>query len=387
MSAGRLKDTHIIIAAGALMVLLTVAAAMIGPADAPASYGASSLSAGAAGGKAAFLTLKALGHRVERSYEPMTAIAAEPSRTTLVITGAERPSELDRQALERFLKAGGSVLLVGGQGAAFLGMEGTPSASPFGEPRTYPAAGLSPLAAGVPEITMTPPVAAPKFGPSYVHVFSDGPDAPIVATTRIGSGRATWLSADTPITNAQIASAANLQLLLNVVGEPGGREVLWDEHYHGHRRSLWSYAARTPLPWMGAQLTLVMVAVFATYSRRRGPMRALASDQRTSPLEFIDMLRALYQRAGAASAAVEAARARLRRSVAAAYGIPADGSDDLMARTIAVKTGADPSEIRRLLDASAQSGSREVPSAEALALTRALQNVSGSITSGTRPRG
>jgi hypothetical protein len=161
--------------------------------------------------------------------------------------------------------------------------------------------------------------------------------------------------------------------------------VLWDEHYHGHKRSLWSYAAATPLPWIGAQLGVMMVAVFATYSRRRGPIRPRTTDQRTSPLEFIDMLRALYQRAGAGAAAVRAARTRLQRAVASAYGIPADSPDEAVARVIAGKAGGDAATVLRLLEASGHAASRELSAAEAVELTRKLQDVTGTVTRRVSP--
>ena len=124
MSAGRLKDVHLVALAGVLTVVLGGAAAFITPPGGPGSESPSSFSAAAGGGKAAFLTLKALGYRIDRSYEPMTAIAATPSDTMLLMTGTLRPSDLDRRALDTFLQAGGSVLLVGVQGADFLRVAG-----------------------------------------------------------------------------------------------------------------------------------------------------------------------------------------------------------------------------------------------------------------------
>jgi hypothetical protein len=202
MSPRRLKDAHIVAATAVLMVLIAGATALVGPADAPGASGTSSFSAGADGGKAAFSTLKALGYRIERSYEPMTAIVAEPRRTTLVITGLQRPSEQDRRALQEFLNAGGSVLLVGAQGAAFLGLEGMSATLSPGEPVTYRAAAPSPLAIDVREITMARPSGAPEFASSYVHVFSGGPDVPLVATARIGRGRVRTRTSPTPATCA-----------------------------------------------------------------------------------------------------------------------------------------------------------------------------------------
>jgi hypothetical protein len=376
MPARRLTDTHLVIGAGVLTVLLGGAAAFIGgPGEAGADR-ASSFSAGAQGGKAAFYTLKELGYSIERSFEPMTGIQADPAQTTIVLTGAIGPSEQDRRALREFVERGGVVLLVGAQGANFLRVSVSDAASAFpGTAGAYPVAVPSPLGANVREISMAR-TGARSFGPSYVALVSVSADEPLVTTARVGEGRVIWWAAATPLANAHISSADNLQLLLNLVGAPGVRNVLWDEHYHGHTRSLWSYAAGTPLPLIGAQAGIIALAAFAAYSRRRGPVRAKTVDARTSPLEFIDMVRALYQRAGAAGAAVAAARARFRRAVTTTCGIPADSTDDALARTAASKLQMDVQPVAELL-AAADHAVRDpdLNGAEALKVIQGLQGL------------
>lgn len=375
MSAGGVKDLHLIVAAGVLTVLLAGAAAVIDPPDGQGGPGASSFSAAAEGGRAAFYTLKQLGYDIERSFEPMTAIRADPARTTLLVTGANPPSEQDRHALRSFVDTGGVVLLVGSAGASFVDVVTPPAASrPPGRPSVHRVLAASPLAAGTSEISMTRTGGTPKFGPEYVAVFAVSADEPLVATARIGQGRVIWWAAPTPLVNAHITAAANLQLLLNVAGAPGARRLLWDEHYHGYSRSIWSYAAGTPVPWIAAQGGLILIAAVAAYSRRRGPVRSIRTDPRTSPLEFIDMLGALYRRAGANGAAVASARTRLTRTVSSACGMPHDAGDDAIARAVASKTGASLGEIIDILAASDRA--RRDPAlteAEALKLTRRLQ--------------
>ncbi|HJR60562.1 MAG TPA: DUF4350 domain-containing protein [Vicinamibacterales bacterium] len=377
MPARGVTDTHLVIGAGVVTVLLGGAAAFIEPPGGAGVETSSSFNAGAPGGKAAFQTLKELGYPVERSFEPMTAIRAEPRRTTLVLTGTIGPSEQDRRALQTFLEAGGVALLVGAQGADFLRVGGVKAAS-FSRPATHRVMAPSALAANVTEISMTRGAGTPKFGPSHVAVFSVAGGEPLVSTARVGAGRVIWWAAATPLANAHISSADNLQLLVNVAGAPGARDVLWDEHYHGHTRSLWSYAAETPLPWIAGQIAIVALAACAAYSRRRGPVRAKFVDARTSPMEFIDMLRALYERAGAPGAAVAAARTRFTRAVTAACGIPADSTDDALARAAASKIRVDVQQVADLLAASDR-GFRDpdLSAAEALTLTQGLQRLSG----------
>lgn len=381
MPAGRVTDTHVISAAGILTVLLGGAAAFVEPPGGSPVDRPSSFSTAAAGGKAAFLTLTRLGYDIERSYEPMTALDVDPARTTLVLTGTAAPSEQDRRALQTFFQRGGTALLVGAQGADFLRVPGAAPPDPFARATRHRVLVPSPLARNAAEITMVPAPRAPRFGPSYVRVFGVADDQPLVAASRIGPGRVIWLASPTPLANAHIAEADNFQLVLNALGSPGARKILWDEHYHGHSRSLWSYAAKTPVPWIGAQLGLMAIALLAGYSRRRGPVRSKAVDARTSPLEFIDMLRALYKRAGASAVAVAAARNRLRRVTASTAGIPIDSPDDAVARAIAAKSGASIGEVMDVLESSLRAtADSRLGAAEALTLTQQLQRLTAAIT-------
>lgn len=384
MSAGRVTDKRLLIAAGALTVLLAAATAIVAPPEGPATPAPSSYSAAAGGGKAAFLTLRALGYDVERSFEPMTAIASEPEQTVLILAGPAPPSDQDRRALERFLTAGGTALLVGRAGLTFLGVATGPSTpDTFASDGTYTAAGVSPLAANAPEITMASPSLAPRLGPSQVTVFAASPDHPLVTTASVGQGRVIWLAAPTPLANAHIGSAHNFQLLLNVLGPPGERRVLWDEHYHGHRRSLWSYAAATPLPWIAGQLGVITLAGFAVFARRRGPIRAPRSDPRTSVLEFIEMLLVLYRRANARGAVVASAQSRLRRTIASLCGLPIDASDEMMARAYAARRHVEENEVRQALqEARRVTSDPRLDDDTALRITAKLQSLTAALTKG-----
>jgi hypothetical protein len=90
----------------------------------------------------------------------------------------------------------------------------------------------------------------------------------------------------------------------------------------------------------------------------------------------------LYRRAGAAPAAVAAARARLKRTVAATQGIPADSPDDAIAKAIASRSGADVREALDVLSAADRAvRDARVNADEALELTRRLQQ----LTEGVAP--
>ena len=109
------------------------------------------------------------------------------------------------------------------------------------------------------------------------------------------------------------------------LGGPAQRSrILWDEYFHGMRRSLSSYFAATPLPWAGLQIAFAFARLFSPSRGVRDPSDAAGTESRLSPLEFVDTLGDLYQSAHAAPAAVEIAYQRLRLSLARKLGIPAN---------------------------------------------------------------
>jgi hypothetical protein len=376
--ASRLNDATVVIGAGILLIAAGVAGAIIAPAPNPIDAGTSTFSAGPAGTKGAYLTLAELGYRVERSLEPLTALRTDPATVVVIISGQEAPSNQDRRALRELLQKGGVVIAAGAAGAALLDMT-----VPAGQPRAplatdrfeeHRALLPSPLTAGAPRITMPADLVRPTLPGAFAGLYGRSADETTVATATVGSGRAVWWAAPTPISNEQIDEADNLQLLLNIAGSPGTRTIVFDEHYQGHRRSLWSYAAGTPLPWIALQTGLIMLAAFLTYSRRSGPIRAPHLDVRTSPMEFVDMLGALYKRARARHAAVAAARMRLRRMLAATCGVPAASTDDALARAAASTLGTDAGAIAELLAESERAAADPgLDAPRALDVTRRLQ--------------
>lgn len=388
MPAGRLNDSTIVLGAGALIVALGAFGAIVAPAPDAAQGTSSSYSSGPAGARAAYLTLKRLGYQVERSIEPMTALTADPASSVLILSGVGESSKQDRRALDVFLKAGGVVLAIGAPGAEFLGVtsqDGKPAPT-FGpeQVNVHRAIAASPLIAGATEITMAAAASAVPLGNAYVTLYGEG--TPVVASAAIGKGRAIWWAAATPLSNDHIAEAGNLRLLLNVLGPPGSRRIIWDEHYHGYTRSLWSYIVRTPLAWVLLQIGLIGCAAALTYSRQHGPIRAVFEEPRTSPIEFVDMLGTLYKRAGASAAAVSAAGARLRRTIVTASGLPSHSPDRALAHAAAARLATDPAPLESLLaESDSAAGGVDLSPARALSLIQRLQSVTGSILKHTSP--
>lgn len=350
----RTGELTILIVTFVLMAVLTAVAFVLAPVDSSPRTTGSSFSTHADGAKAGYLVLKRLGHDVDRSYEPIAAIARDAAATMLILASpAEGPARQDVRALRGFIESGGVVLAYGRSAGAFIpGVRISTDATELDDdPREFPASIPASLTVDAP-LVIARTVPAPDLDDSFVAVFGSSRE-PAVVTARLGRGRIVWCLDDTPITNEGLRRAANVRLLANAAGIPGARKILWDEHYHGQRRSMWSYFAATPLPLAGGQLLFATLFVLVAAARRRGPLRARVVESRTSPLEFVETMATLYERAGAARAAVEGARAELRRRLAAVAGLPRSAPDAVLATAAPWRIGLDGDRIAAALSASA----------------------------------
>ena len=375
----RTDELTILVVAFVLMILVTGLAFVVAPSDSSPRTAGSSFSTRRDGAKAAYLVLKQLGHDIDRSYDPVAALGRGGEGTVLILASPlEGPSRQDVRAVRTFVEEGGVLLAYGRSAAPFIpgvrapaGDADTDSAD---QPRDFPAAVPASLTIDAPAVSARA-VPAPSSDPSFVAVFGSAAE-PAVLAARLGQGRIVWCLDDTPISNDGQPRAANVRFLANAAGMAGARRILWDEHYHGQRRSMWSYLAATPLPWAGAQLLLAALAGLAAAGRRRGPVRGRVVESRSSPLEFVDTMGALYERAGAERAAVDGARAQLRRRLAAAAGVPRSTADAALARAVPQGPGVDGDRIESALRSSAELLRRGVPrAAEAVPIVAELQEL------------
>jgi hypothetical protein len=275
--------------------------------------------------------------------------------------------------LQRFVTDGGIVIAYGPSAAAFLpGNQRSSHPSDTRPNRMFEPVAPGQLSADVQAITARA-VTFPGLGERYFPVFQSLTDAGVVVG-RFGQGRIVWSLDDLPIQNEGLALSDNARFVVNAAAIGGARTILWDEHYHGERRSLASYLGGTPLPWAFVQLAIVAAVMLAGLSRRRGPIRARVIEPRTSPLEFIDTMASLYERAVATRPAIEAARARLRRRLAAVSGLSGGASDAQLAAAGAARLGLDAERTRVALD-DAREAIRKGTSApkEALEVVAGLQ--------------
>jgi hypothetical protein len=115
------SDRKILIGATVILVLLVGATAVLSPPQAAPAPDSSSYSPGANGAKAAYELLGDLGYQVERWAQPLPELPEDAEKNVLVVSepiGAVANAESD--ALERFVRRGGRVLITGPNVAKFL---------------------------------------------------------------------------------------------------------------------------------------------------------------------------------------------------------------------------------------------------------------------------
>jgi hypothetical protein len=299
---------------------------------------------------------------------------SDPASTTLVLA---EPSELatdaERAAIETFMREGGHVIATGPDSAWFLPGGETVPRPPTGHTWiSMPALAPSPITAAAPEITIASRATWDPTAYLVIPLYGDA-QGPSVIEMTVGSGRAMWWEAATPLTNAGITMSNNLAFVLASLGAPGERRILWDEYFHGRRRTLAASIWHSPTRWIGLQLAIVCLVVLLTYARRSGPIIPPVRESRLSPLEFVRTLGSLYERAGASSVAVEAADRRARYWLARRFGVSVRASSAEMASAIARRTGRDTSALASALTAcEAGSAPGSVDDRGALAMVQAL---------------
>ena len=382
----RSSDLTVLAVAGVGTVLLTVASFLVATPDARPRHDGSSYATHADGARAAYLLLKALGYQVDRSFEPVATLRYAPEQTLLVLASPlETPSDQDVRALRRFIERGGRVLATGSAGAAFLPGAPRPTSKSvdprLGRPRRQDRALPGAITDGVKSIDM-PAAAAPLPVNSPFVVVYGTDQAPAVLTARLEKGDAVWWAGSTPLANGAIGRPGYVELLVNTLGPPGDRRIVWDEFYHGHTRSFWSYLSETPFFFALLQLAGVAGLAVFSLSRRRRPIRLPVVEARTSPLEFVDTMGGLYERARASAGALSTVYAHVRRRLLTALGLPPATDDERLAAVAAERLGLERAELSETLSkARAAAVDPDLTVGQAVPLVAALQAFAARIDS------
>ncbi len=296
------EDRKLAIVFALLLTLALVLSVFVVTTDRGSGALPSSYSAGNDGTKAAFLLLQQMGYSPRRWTESPRGLATLPPHATLILAGPLPGDESDMEAVRQFLRTGGRVVAAGESFAPFVPTHPMQAGRPHFQWKAYRPHEPSDLTRGIGEIEL-----APKFyfdSRDAEAPFLDGDESPVTRFS-CGAGEVIWWSTAEPMSNSGIREKDNLQLFLNSVGDAGRGPVLWDEYFHQGGRTVVESVLASPLRWALLQAALIGALVCVTYSRRFGPVRPSVAASRLAPMEFVETLAALYQKAGAAHIAVE----------------------------------------------------------------------------------
>jgi hypothetical protein len=369
-------DRKLLLAAAAGALLLITLSVTLSPAGTTTTESPTTYSAGSGGAKAVYLLLLAAHYPVTRWEQSPRDLPGDANATLILADPQAAPTIEERSALSQFLERGGRVIATGTSGAFFLPGHRVGS-DPIAGMTWKRMSSLSPsfITRAAPEITLAPQ-AYWDAEASALPLYGDVDDAAKVRVIKadVGRGEVIWWASATPLTNAGVREPGNLEFVLACIGDTD-RPILWDEYFHGHHRSLAASLIDSPFKWAALQLTLAAAAVLLTYSRRSGPIVVAAAESRLSPLEFVRTLGSLYQRAGAASVAVDIAYQRFRYRLTRRLGIASAASADELERAVRGRADLDDPAFGDLLRAC--ESAREDPrlgAAAALTLTRSLSD-------------
>ena len=372
------SDRKLLTIGGILLVVMVLGVSVLTPPSStftspvPSTYSAQS-----AGAKAAYQLLTNLHYPVRRWESPPTELNGAGGNILLVLAEpSQPPSKGERKALEDFVKDGGHVLFTGPNikdyfADATLSRE---SADPKFE--SFRPTMPSRIARNVKLVTMQPRAHWGQMTPDQLALYGATDASAVVGWTK-GEGEILWWAGSTPLSNAGITRDDNLTFFLNSVGNWSPQDkylIYWDEYFHGQRSSLWSYVAKTSVAWSVLQLGVLALAVLFTFSRRSGPIYVPLEASRLSPLEFVDTLGGLYERAGAASLAVSVSYGRLRTLLTRQLNLPSNIRNAELAAAAEQRLGWKNSGLGDVLQRAATAITKaKFPSGDALKIVQELE--------------
>jgi hypothetical protein len=357
--------------------MLTASVILAPPAEQEESSVPSTYSAQSGGAKAAYLLLSRLHYQVRRWENSPTELDQDSRGILLILADPrEAPSENERKALKDFVLHGGHVLFTGMSIPNYFPGASIAFSLPDPEWKSFSPSLPSRFTRGAQRVTLQPQASWGKLDSSQLALYGEA-GSPVVVSWQMGDGQILWWSGSTPLTNAGITREDNLAFFLDSVStwsESEPHAIYWDEYFHGQRNSLWSYVGKTPLAWGAVQLVVLALAVLFTFSRRSGPIFLPQGVSRLSPLEFVDTLGGLYERAGAASSAVSVSYARLRSLLSRQLGFSANAPNEELAEAAKQRLGwKDPGLADLLRRSEASTHLVRLQGSKALELVRELE--------------
>lgn len=265
------------------------------------------------GARAAFELLQADGYSIERWEEPLSELPGRAdAETVLILAEPLFITPQDRKAISKVLEQGGRVVATGFAGSSLLpDGEAEPSGQLPTDSCKLTAEGLDELA-GSGEVWMASDLSWKLSSPRY-RVQYNCAATPAVVEYSEGKGHVVWWASSTPLENGSISRGQNLEFFLNTLGPRDSHRFYWDESLHAAPVSEWYFARGTALNLLLIGLAVLGLLAALSFSRRSGPVRELPLPDRSTPVEYLEALGALYQRAGATNTAVDLVYERFRR--------------------------------------------------------------------------
>jgi hypothetical protein len=374
------SDRKLLLVCGILLlVMLAASVALSPPGDQTPSPIPSTYSTQSEGAEAAYVLLSRLHFPVRRWQDAPTELpAADESNVLLILAEPEQfPSKSEREAIIKFVQDGGHVLFTGSNLASFFPDANISWVRPDPKWVSFSPNLPSRLASNASQITIQPKGYWGNLNEAQLALYGDAGSRAVVSWS-VGNGEILWWAGSTPLTNAGITQNDNLAFFLNSVSNwSQGRRyaIYWDEYFHGQRNSLWSYARKTSITWGLVQIGLIAAVVLLTFGRRSGPVYHQQVISRLSPLEYVDTLGGLYERAGAAPVAVSVSYQRLRYVLSRQLGLPSDVLDNELARLAMERLGWRDFQAKNVLGrADEASRALKIKTREALGLVRELES-------------
>ncbi len=372
------SDRKLLLIGGTLLVLMLSVSVLLAPPGEQFEYPVpSTYSTQSAGAQAAYLLLSQLHYPVRRWEESPTELPATSTGILLILAEPMQfPSAKEHQALADFVKGGGHVLFTGSNVRSFFPDADVSPIPPEPGWKSFSPSIPSRIARDAVHVTIQPQAYWGRLNESQLVLYGES-DSAVVVTWNVGHGQVLWWGGSTPLSNAGITREQNLALFLNSVARWSSAhpyQINWDEYFHGQRSSLWSYFGKTSLAWGLFQLGVLAAAILFSFSRRSGPVYLPSGDSRLSPLEFVDTLGGLYERAGAASSAVSISYLRLRSLLVRQLGLPSKTPDAELGQAAEQRLGWKNQGITDLLQrAEACSRMDKLSPREALGLVQKLE--------------
>lgn len=370
-------DRKLLGGALAASVIFAALAGSLAPPEAERTAVPSSYSPAPGGALAGYLLLQNLHYPVLRWTEPPARLPNRAADAVLILAEpSQEPTPAERARVIAFVNQGGRVLFCGPRVQEFF-------PGVLLEPVLKRAAAVgavspefpSPFTRGVRKLALVPKAILRNARPGQISLAGvDG--KPVVAVWPIGKGELLWWASAGPLTNSDIKEADNVALLVSAVSpltsSHSPRTIIWDEYFHGVRGSLWSYVETTPVKWGLVQCAILALAALFAFSRRSGPLAPPRPASRLSPLEFVETLGGLYQRAGVTSVPAGIAYRHLRLRLARRLQLPSASNDSTLTLAAQQRLGWEPADFASTLTRAQAAQTKNVRAAEALTIVQSI---------------